>query len=406
MINRRKFLAGGALVAGAPLLGYPGNEGRNPSPVSPAESKQAIVFPRRHESYFISHRGVHLQQTIAGENTIEALRYAKRCGFQCVEFDVRFTKDLRPVVIHDETVNRTLLHHNGEAITSPLKVSDLTFRELREQFVVNCKNPKYRSVVPSLEEYLEACNLYKVIPFIEIKETHHADAVYRDLLQLFEQTIGRGGFVITSNNTVNDIYRRLGYYHPIVMGILYQTTFEHIQGWGNSIMAISASRFSPQEFREHTRKARSQGIPTESHADDFRRFNLLIQYGTDYISTDLLVPDTADLGRPMQIADLDSPSTSIRSDGPFTDGGLVLEAGVEVSADFLDDRHYLYGVFLEMEFAGQVSGALCGHPIDAEASEFTPFRYQVLLHRTPFSFQLEASKHTIIRNLRIRTVEY
>ena len=41
------------------------------------------------------------------ENTIAAFEEAIRLGAQMIEFDVRLTKDNIPVVIHDDTVDRT-----------------------------------------------------------------------------------------------------------------------------------------------------------------------------------------------------------------------------------------------------------------------------------------------------------
>src|SRR5690606_5867598 len=128
------------------------------------------IRPKAGHTYYISHRGVHLKQRAAGENTIESLRLAKRAGFQCVEFDVRFTRDNKAVVIHDETINRTLRDVHGNKLSSPIYVKDLTFDQIRSDYSIFTENKKADTKVPSFEEYLEACRLYKVIPFVEIKE--------------------------------------------------------------------------------------------------------------------------------------------------------------------------------------------------------------------------------------------
>src|SRR5690606_4160725 len=143
MINRRKFLNSGLFALGTPILGGAmwneslANTSKNYSH-SLAESKAqgkfyyaSRLFPLAHHNFYISHRGVHLKQRVAGENSIESLKLAKRVGFQCVEFDIRLTQDGHDVVIHDETINRTLRTLNNQAISTPIKVRDLTFDQIR-----------------------------------------------------------------------------------------------------------------------------------------------------------------------------------------------------------------------------------------------------------------------------------
>lgn len=52
----------------------------------------------------IAHRGGGL---LAPENTLAALRYARNLGFEGVEFDVKLTSDDVPVLLHDDTLDRT-----------------------------------------------------------------------------------------------------------------------------------------------------------------------------------------------------------------------------------------------------------------------------------------------------------
>ena len=70
----------------------------------------------------IGHRGA---AGLAPENSIEALRAGMEAGADMLEFDIRLTKDLVPVLIHDWRLLRT--HHNSAAI------SQLTLKELRSQ---------------------------------------------------------------------------------------------------------------------------------------------------------------------------------------------------------------------------------------------------------------------------------
>jgi glycerophosphoryl diester phosphodiesterase len=53
---------------------------------------------------WIAHRG---GGTLAPENTLAGIRLAARMGFRAVEFDVMLSADGTPVLIHDETLERT-----------------------------------------------------------------------------------------------------------------------------------------------------------------------------------------------------------------------------------------------------------------------------------------------------------
>ncbi|MGD8449582.1 MAG: glycerophosphodiester phosphodiesterase family protein, partial [Desulfobacterales bacterium] len=53
----------------------------------------------------VSHRGEHDNKTVF-ENTISAFDRVKKAGAWGIEFDIRWTKDLQPVVFHDTNLQR------------------------------------------------------------------------------------------------------------------------------------------------------------------------------------------------------------------------------------------------------------------------------------------------------------
>ncbi|MBQ1866576.1 MAG: hypothetical protein II151_06590, partial [Bacteroidales bacterium] len=97
---------------------------------------------------WISHRGVDLNHTIAGENSFEAVAYAKMVGFDCIETDVRTTSDGILVCMHDETINRTCLNKDGSEIQEKTRVCDLTFDELRSGYKLKADREDMRTQVP------------------------------------------------------------------------------------------------------------------------------------------------------------------------------------------------------------------------------------------------------------------
>ena len=102
-----------------------------------------IAYPR-----IIAHRcgGV-----LAPENTLAGLAAAARLGCQAVEFDVMLTADGVPILMHDETLERTT-RCTGV-------VAEKTFAEIRA-----CDTS-----VPTLEEAIATCRRFGLWANIELK---------------------------------------------------------------------------------------------------------------------------------------------------------------------------------------------------------------------------------------------
>ncbi len=109
--------------------------------------------------FVISHRGAN---QLAPENTLAAFHKAAELGVQWIEFDVALSKDNVPVVIHDDTLERTT---NGRG-----KVSNHTFAELKSLDAGSWFSPEYTGTqIPSLVEVLQFCQQYRLGMNIEIK---------------------------------------------------------------------------------------------------------------------------------------------------------------------------------------------------------------------------------------------
>jgi glycerophosphoryl diester phosphodiesterase len=113
----------------------------------------------------ISHRGEHDNLSIY-ENTLAAFDSALAQGTWGIEFDVRWTKDLQPVVAHDPDLKRVF----GIELT----IAELTYDELRSQ----CPQ------VPLLSEVVARYGR-KIHFMIELKEETYPDpdrqnAIFKD----------------------------------------------------------------------------------------------------------------------------------------------------------------------------------------------------------------------------------
>jgi glycerophosphoryl diester phosphodiesterase len=105
------------------------------------------------------HRGAKLR---APENTIAGFRAAKRLGAGWVELDAKLTRDGIPVVIHDETLERTT---DGAG-----RVESATLKEIRWLDAGRWFAPEYAGEkVPTLAEALEAIAAEGMGVNVEIK---------------------------------------------------------------------------------------------------------------------------------------------------------------------------------------------------------------------------------------------
>lgn len=103
---------------------------------------------------FYAHRGLHDNESQAPENSMAAFRKAVEAGYG-IELDVQITKDMVPVVFHDETLKRVC---GAEG-----KVFDYTYEELR-QFKL-CKSEER---IPLFADFLRMVD-GRVPLIIEIK---------------------------------------------------------------------------------------------------------------------------------------------------------------------------------------------------------------------------------------------
>jgi glycerophosphoryl diester phosphodiesterase len=116
----------------------------------------------------VSHRGEYDNKTVF-ENTIAAFDRVRKAGVWGIEFDIRWTKDLHPVVFHDRTLQRVF--------KSDIEINKITLAELKEQ----C------NLIPSLSEVIQKYG--KILHLmVEIKEEEYPDPVYQNkvLKNLFD----------------------------------------------------------------------------------------------------------------------------------------------------------------------------------------------------------------------------
>jgi len=111
----------------------------------------------------IAHRGYAKKFP---ENTLVAFKAALKAGAKCIEFDVQFTKDLIPVVLHDANLKRTTGTNKRIISMDFAQVSEILVNEaqLHPKKFANVGIPTLASAIELLQQWPDSH------AFIEIKQ--------------------------------------------------------------------------------------------------------------------------------------------------------------------------------------------------------------------------------------------
>ena len=135
----------------------------------------------------IAHRGISCQRP---ENTFASFDYALNLGIPYIELDLHLTSDGIPVVMHDETVDRTT---NGSGLISDFTKDQLMQLDAGSWFVSESGEQFSGESVPVFEDLLQRYSGQAHI-FVEIKSKDP------DLVTLVKRLIKKHGWLDTSQS--------------------------------------------------------------------------------------------------------------------------------------------------------------------------------------------------------------
>ena len=133
--------------------------------------KKTLKLPK-----LIGHRGL---KDLCPENTLESIARAFEIGLTFVEIDVKISKDKLPILLHDDTLDRTT---NGSGL-----VIDYDYENIKKLDAGNFFYKKNTNIfVPKLADILSLCTNYNGNLNIELKPNKNFEK--ENTLQIYELT--------------------------------------------------------------------------------------------------------------------------------------------------------------------------------------------------------------------------
>lgn len=134
----------------------------------------------------VNHRGYNF---IAPENTLIAYEMSAQFGYKFVETDVLFTSDGVPVLMHDDTINRTARNSDGTELSETIKIEDITYQQALTYDYGIYKGEQFAGTkIPTFEEFMYCCKAHNLHPWIELKWTHeYTQAEIQQIISIVKQ---------------------------------------------------------------------------------------------------------------------------------------------------------------------------------------------------------------------------
>ena len=158
--------------------------------------KKTLKLPK-----LIGHRGV---KDLCPENTLESVARAFEIGLKFVEIDVKISKDKVPILLHDDTLDRTT---NGSGLAIDYDYENIKKLDAGKFFYKKNTN----IFVPKLEDILSLCNNKNGNLNIELKpnknfEKENTYQIYKLTKNINKIEIFFSSFDMTSILEISKIY--------------------------------------------------------------------------------------------------------------------------------------------------------------------------------------------------------
>ncbi|MBS1140166.1 MAG: Glycerophosphoryl diester phosphodiesterase [Proteobacteria bacterium] len=223
---------------------------------------------------WFAHRG---GGSLAPENTLAGIRLAARLGYRAVEFDVMLSGDGTPVLIHDETLERTT-NGSGRVCDTP---DSILFR-------LDAGNGER---IPRFAEAVALCREYGLLANVEIKpatgfERETAEVVARMTTSLWQGAVVQpliSSFSLEAIEVARDLVPN------IPRGLLFEQVpadwLQEMSRWQALTLHCSARHVSDQVLGE----ARDHAVPVLCYTvNQPEQAKSLFERGVSAVFTDRL----------------------------------------------------------------------------------------------------------------------
>jgi hypothetical protein len=285
-----------------------------------------------------AHRGCWSK--VVPENSIPAIGRAARHGYMGIELDVKLTKDGKMVIMHDKWLNRTCRNASDYSkLSEKVSVSSLTFKELRNNYVLASSNPEYRTQIPTLEEMLKECKRHKIIPMLHSK--------YVESYRLAQKIMGDDWICFTNN--VEGMKECRNFSKCLILyGIKPDNAdhaFELLPQLGGKVGVSSMQREALT--RERIKRFRELGYEVQASVYRCPREAYAVRDGVTMLLSDhSLMPDPSN--NPTKVVPLDAQllaqgeTLEIKADNRVADGGCAIEIEFEGTMEISFDKEKSY----------------------------------------------------------------
>ena len=272
-----------------------------------------------------AHRGCWSK--ICPENSIPAVERAARHGYMGIECDVKLTKDGKMVLMHDKTINRTCRNADDYSkIKGKVKIEDLTFRELRNNYVLESPNRDYRMPVPTLEELLKECKKHNIVPMLHSK--------YVESYRLAQKILGNNWVCFTKDVQALKECRKFS--KCLILYAIDEKTaesaFEVLPQLGGKVGVSSMKREALT--RERIKRLKECGYEVQASIYKAPREVYALRDGATIILSDFnIMPDPNN--NPVKVVEIDPQTLAqgqtirIDADEKVKDGGVAIDIEFE-----------------------------------------------------------------------------
>ena len=272
-----------------------------------------------------AHRGCWSK--ICPENSIPAVERAARHGYMGIECDVKMTSDGKMVLMHDKTINRTCRNADDYSkIQGKVKIEDLTFRELRNNYVLESPNRDYRMPVPTLEELLKECKKHNIVPMLHSK--------YVESYRLAQKILGNNWVCFTKDIQALKECRKFS--KCLILYAIDEKTaesaFEVLPQLGGKVGVSSMKREALT--RERIKRLKECGYEVQASIYKAPREVYALRDGVTIILSDFnIMPDPNN--KPVKVVEIDPQTLAqgqtirIDADEKVKDGGVAIDIEFE-----------------------------------------------------------------------------